>query len=261
MTKQKFWTQLLLFIAVLLAVLATREYITDQLFVKGNESYVTHTLVKIIANVILIVISVFFIKKNRLYTIAGMKDTKLRNWYLLLFPILFLVALNVILLDNVKLHILLPNLAILAVYCISIGFAEELSIRGFLQSHLIQYFNNTKKNSIISVFLASLFFGVLHLFSFDKGFFGEISQVLFATFIGVMFGVLLVVTKRIYPLILVHILVDFVAKLDTAGLPVKAKIHSVMSLENAFVITVLTLPCLLYAILLMNRYSLVSNSN
>jgi membrane protease YdiL (CAAX protease family) len=255
MTKKQFWKQLLLFVVALLLILLTREYFSLQLIENGIESYQTHTFLSIGANIILILISVFFIKKNGLAKIAGIKGTTLKKWYLLIFP-LYLVLLNAITLDDINTDILIPNILILLIYSISIGIAEELSIRGFLQSHLINHFGKTKKNIVLSVFASSLFFGLIHLVNFDKGIYGELSQVCFAMFVGVMFGFLLVITKRIYPLIIIHTIIDFVAKLDSTGLPIKEKISKPESLENAIFIMALALPCLLYAIFLMKKQKL-----
>lgn len=255
--KQQFWKQLTIFIIALLLILLAREYFSHQLIENEIESYQVHTLLSIGANIILIFVSVFFIKKNGLTKIAGIKETKLKKWHLLIFPLIYLVSLNAFTMDDVNTDILLPNILFLLIYSISIGFAEELSIRGFLQSHLINRLKKTKKNSILSVFVSALFFGLIHLIKFDKGIYGELSQVGFATFIGVMFGVLLVITKRIYPLIIIHAIIDFVAKLDATGLPIKEKISESMSVENAVFITLLTLPCLLYAIFLINKHELV----
>jgi membrane protease YdiL (CAAX protease family) len=257
-TKKQFWNQLLLFVAALLLILTTREYVSHQLIENGVESYQTHMLLGIGANIVLIIVSMFFIKKNGLLKIAGIKGTKLKRWYLLLFPLVFLVVLNVLLMDDIDTAILFSNILFLLMYCISIGFAEELSIRGFLQSHLINYLGNTKKNIILSIFAAALFFGLIHLLNFDKGIYGEVSQVFFAMFIGVMFGVVLVITKRIYPLIIVHAVIDFAAKLDATGVPIKEKISQSMSIENAVLSVLLTLPCLLYGIFLMKKYQLIA---
>ena len=256
MTKKQFWNQLLLFVAALLLILIIREYFSHQLIENRVESYKIHMLLGTGANIILIILSMFFIKKNGLLKIAGIKGTKLKRWYLLLFPLVFLVLLNVLLMDDIHIDILFPNVLFLFIYCISIGFAEELSIRGFLQSHIINFLGNTKKNIIFSIFAAAIFFGLIHLLNFDKGIYGEISQVFFATFIGIMFGVVLVITRRIYPLIIVHAVIDFAAKLDATGFPIKEKINTSMSIENAVLSVLLVLPCLLYGIFLMKKSAL-----
>ncbi|MFT4851538.1 MAG: membrane protease YdiL (CAAX protease family) [Sediminicola sp.] len=259
MNKQQFWNQLIIFIIALLLILFGREYFSQQLIVNEIESYQTHMLLGIGVNIILILVSYFFIKKNGLMKIAGIKRTKLKKWYLLIFPF-YLVIINAIGMDDVNTDILIPNILTLLIYSISIGFAEELSIRGFLQSHLINHFGKTKKTVILSVGVAALFFGFIHLMKFDKGIYGELSQISFATFIGVMFGILLVITKRIYPLIIIHAIIDFVAKLDATGLPIKEKTHEIVSAESAFFIVLLSLPCLIYAIFLIKKYELIEKN-
>ena len=75
-----------------------------------------------------------------------------------------------------------------------------------------------------------------------------------------MFGFLLVITKRIYPIIIVHAIIDFVAKLDSTGIPIKEKISESMSIENAIFIGLLALPCFLYGIFLMKKYELIEST-
>ena len=260
MTKETFWKQLILFVITLLLILSIREYFSYKLIYNGTDSYQAHTLLSIGANFILILVSIFFIKKNGLNKIAGIKGTKLKKWYLLIFPLVYLVLLNALLMDNINTATLFPNILLLLILSVSIGFAEELSIRGFLQSHLINYFGNTKKSIVLSVVASALFFGFIHLMNFDKGIYGELSQVCFATFIGIMFGFLLIITKRLYPLIIVHAIIDFVAKLDSTGLPIKEKISESMPVENAVFIVLLTMPCLIYGIFLMKKYRLIEKT-
>tara|TARA_B100001059_G_C17680469_1_gene499443 strand:- start:55 stop:864 length:810 start_codon:yes stop_codon:yes gene_type:complete len=260
MTKKQFWNQLTLFITALLLITLTREYFSHKLIESGIESYQTHIFLSIGANLILILVSYFFIQKNGLTKIAGIKGTRLNKWYLLIFPLVYLVLLNGLYMDDPNMDLLLPNVGLLIIYAISIGFAEELSIRGFLQSHLINHFGKTKSNIILSVLASALFFGFIHLIKFDKGIYGELSQVFFATFIGVMFGFLLVITKRIYPLIIIHAIIDFVAKLDSTGVPIKQKIVEPTSVENAVLTTLLVLPCLIYGIFLMKKYRLIERA-
>jgi membrane protease YdiL (CAAX protease family) len=255
MIKKQFWKQVGIFVIILLLIIAIREYSSHQLIAHGIVSYQLHMLVGIGANVILSVVSFLFIKKHGLLSIAGMQGTKLTKWSLLLFP-LYLVLLNISTMDALPQHIGSLNITILIVYSISIGVAEELSIRGFLQSYFIRRFGTTKKAIVQSIFAAALFFGLIHLLNFDKGIYGELSQVCFALFIGLMFGALLVITKRIYPLIILHSIIDFFGKLDATGLPVQEKAGTPMVLENAVFISVLALPCLVYALILLKRNAL-----
>lgn len=258
MSKSVFWTQLSVFMAILVTILLTREYVALQLVKRGIGNYSAHMLLGIAANVILIVFSFYLIGKNNLETLAGLANKKLEKGFLLIFPLVYLVLLNVFLMDDLPTDNLLVNLLLLAIYAISIGFAEELSIRGFLQSHFIRFFGTTTKRLRLSVFLSALLFGIIHFIKFDKGIYGELSQVCFALFIGVMFGFLLLITKRIYPLIILHAIVDFVAKLDSMGISVKGETTQSVSAENAIAIVILVSPCLIYGIFLMKRYPILT---
>ncbi|MDG1884383.1 MAG: hypothetical protein P8I71_02925 [Flavobacteriaceae bacterium] len=90
MNTKHFWNQLTLFIVGLLLLLVVREYFSLQLIKNGIESYRIHTLVGISANILLIGISYFFIKKNGLLHIAGLKGTKLKNGIYLFFRLFML---------------------------------------------------------------------------------------------------------------------------------------------------------------------------
>lgn len=254
MLKSKFWNQLLLFVIVLLIVLIGKEYFIKLLIQKEIVSYQIHTLLYIGSNLLIVLVSILLIQKNELSEIAGIKNTKLKKKYFLIFPVVYLVLLNVLLMDEINREFLVPNIILFVIYSLSIGFAEELSIRGFLQSHLIKHFGSTKKGIIMSVLISSLFFGLLHTIKFDKGIYGELSQVGYATFIGIMFGMLLVITRRIYPLIIIHAIVDFVGDFDTIGVSMKNTTINSISFENAILITLLVLPCLLYGIFMMKKY-------
>lgn len=250
----RFWSQLSLFAVTFIAILMLREFSTHLLLQNGIHDYQIHTAVSIAANILLVLISIVLINQNGLRDIAGLGKVKTEKWYLLLFPLIYLVGLNLLISDDPSSEATTVTIGIFLIYCLSIGFAEELTIRGFLQSFLIKHFGNTKKGILSAVILASLFFGLVHLIKFDSGLYGEIAQLAFASFIGLMFGIVLVLTKRIYPLIIIHAIIDLFADLDEVGMPIQEKVAEAGSLENALLIILLTSPCLIYALVLMVRY-------
>ncbi|WP_109831593.1 CPBP family intramembrane glutamic endopeptidase [Reichenbachiella versicolor] len=257
MAQKQFWNQLILFSICLLLILSIREILSYQLIAHRIESYQIHTALNIVANVILILVSIFFINKNELGKVAGLKGTKLKKWFLLIFPLAYLVLLNVLFSDSTETNYQWLDMVLFVIYCLSIGFAEELSIRGFLQSHLISRLGNTKKGVVLSVFISALFFGVIHLLNFDAGITGELLQVSYATFIGVMFGAVLVITKRLYPLMIIHSIIDFVGELELVGVPIIEKIKEPVSIEDALIVALLVSPCLFYGVFLMIRHRLI----
>ena len=252
--EQKLWKPVWSFSVLLVAILLIRTLIKHVLIEHLILDYKIHLLLGITANIALIFIAIFYIRKHDLLMLSGIKKQPIIKPLLLLFPLVYLVLLNVIFSDLETAQLTITNVLMLLIYTLTIGFAEELSLRGFLQTYLLKHFGDKKKYTIIIVGVA-FFFGVLHLIKFDKGLYGEISQVLFATFIGVLFGVLLLITKRIYPLILIHAAIDFAAKIDSVGVPVAVQ-TSATSLGSAVFITLLVLPCLLVGLFLLKKHVL-----
>ncbi len=246
-----------LFIFLFFSIVVLKRLTVFYLAQNQTISYESYLLTKTIYNVILAVVSFYMIKINGLKELAGITKIKPKKIGLVIIGGLYLILLNIVFSDDI-INATITNVSVLLIYCISIGLSEELSIRGFLQSSLVNYFKNPKK----AIFIASLFFGIVHLIRFDKGVYGESSQVFYAAFIGVMFGVLLLITKRIYPLVIIHALIDFFAKIDRVGqnFNIENINTTLTSLPNAVLNILVVLPCLLYGLFLMKKY-IVNNHN
>ncbi|MBX2846117.1 MAG: CPBP family intramembrane metalloprotease [Saprospiraceae bacterium] len=249
-----FWKPLIVFVFGITTIVVIKQVLAQQLIRNGINGYETHTLIGLAANLLLIGLSIFLIRKNNLFELAGLRSPLLKKWTLFIFPVAYLGLLNLLLMDDIVQQPSLLNLALFSVYCLSIGFAEELSLRGFMQSYLIKHWGRTKRQVMLSIGLTALFFGVLHFIKFDQGLYGEMAQVVYASFIGIMFGALLVITRRIYPLIVIHAIVDFIGDYDAIGLPIPGHLGETTSPSDALLITLLVLPCFLYGAFLMKRH-------
>ncbi|GGG31183.1 hypothetical protein GCM10011344_35140 [Dokdonia pacifica] len=245
---------LVAFIAILILIISSREWTTDLLITQGITSYTSHSLFSTGVNIVMSIIAFVFIRKYQLQSLAGIRTGKVQHMWLLLYP-LYLILINILFMDEIPTDNLWMNILVLLIYCISIGYSEELSLRGFMQSYLIKAYGHSKKGIVFSVFGAAFIFGVLHLFKFDKGMYGEVSQVFFALFIGVLFGALLLRTKRLYPLIIIHALIDFFAKLDGMGIPKTATevTPQSSSLMSALITTLIVAPCLVFGIIMLRK--------
>ncbi len=245
--------QVISFIIVLIVLLVSRELLKSQLLETSYNNYNIHSLVGIFFNIVLSSIAFIYIKKNDLFQLAGLTKLKPQKWWLVLFPMLYLTALNALSMDDFGDTVSITSIILLIVYCISIGVSEELALRGFLQSFLIKHSSHIKNNQTKAILIAAFIFGVLHLLKFDKGVYGELGQVLFATFIGVCFGALLLTIKRLYPLIIAHAIIDFAAKLDAVGQSIEKGIAEAQTLGNALVIVLLVLPVFLYGLFILKK--------
>ncbi|PKH49469.1 CPBP family intramembrane metalloprotease [Tenacibaculum sp. Bg11-29] len=244
--------QIILFTFFITILLITNNFVKDYLLSNNITSYNTYLFTRIISNLLLATVSFIVAKKLNLFKLGGLTKIEPKKPWLIIFPLVFLVLLNGLFLDSIPSYSI-SNLLMLAIYCISIGISEELSLRSVLLPLFSKYFGDNKKAQIKAVFIAALLFGLLHLIKFDKGIYGEISQVFFASFIGVMFGAILLVIKRIYPLIIIHAVIDFVAKLDSIGKPIKEVITNPMDLGSAVLSILLTFPCLIYGIYVLKK--------
>lgn len=249
-TEEKYsWKQLFVFIMFYLLILAIRQYSLSEI----DNSFQSQALLNIVSNLTLIGISVFFIKTNKLMGIAGLSGSFFNKIGLTVFPLVYLVSLNLIFSDTINKENFFLNFSILTIYALTIGFAEELTIRGFMQSFLIKKIGHSKKNVFWAIVLTSLFFGLLHFIKFNNGVYGEIAQVLYASFIGFMFGAILLVTKSMYPLVIVHTMVDFASKLDSMGISVTENATKETPFINNILTVVLVLPCLLYGFFVFKK--------
>ncbi len=86
------------------------------------------------------------------------------------------------------------------------AFGEEMFFRGFIITRLQSVFSGVKFASVIAVILAAAFFGYVHMYY--QGMRGFVT----AGAIGIAFGATFLLMKRnLYPVILVHGLVDTLA--------------------------------------------------
>ncbi|MEO9570668.1 MAG: CPBP family intramembrane glutamic endopeptidase [Polaribacter sp.] len=251
MKKSNILKQIVVFTLFIISILILKTSTAKYLLSIDINDYNTQTISKIFFNLLLIIGSVYLIRKEDLFKTGGLTKVKVEKPLLLVFPLIYLVLLNLLIPSEIP-AFNFSNILILTLYCISIGFAEELSIRSVLLPLILKFNNGSKMKAVL---FSSLIFGALHLIHFNKGIPGEISQLFFATFIGFMFGALLLITKRIYPLIIIHAIIDFVAKLDSLGKPIKETVYDPMDIESAIFTVILVLPCLIYGLIIFRKYS------
>lgn len=116
--------------------------------------------------------------------------------------------------------------------CVLTGFSEEVFFRGFLLSVLVKRLWEKRGGIAVSVLLSSATFGMMHWSNclkkidvgpgFHIGFdattqstVSALVQMVYATFIGVFFAAVLLKSNKLWPLVLMHALVNFPAALRT----------------------------------------------
>jgi membrane protease YdiL (CAAX protease family) len=157
-------------------------------------------------------IGYMLIKKWNLKVIGGLsaiykwefKSLNLIPTYLMLLGIVSVISA-----DLTKIE--LPNIFLLLFGMLTVGFGEEFLFRGVLQALFLKKYISLKSGLFLGTFIPAFAFGLFHLFNLFNGqpITPVIIQVIFATFIGFFFGVLLLKTNKMIPLVITHALINF----------------------------------------------------
>lgn len=158
------------------------------------------------------------IAKLKLKPIAGLSSKyKWKFKSLNLLPIyLFIAGLLTVSSKDVS-QIQPTNLLILLFGCLAVGFGEEFIFRGLLQPLFLKRYIKHPRGMLLGVFIPALFFGLFHLVNLidRQQVVPVLIQVVFATFIGFFFGVLVLKTNKLLPLAITHGLINFFLSLQT----------------------------------------------
>lgn len=167
---------------------------------------------------LLFILCYIIIVKLGLTTITGLSSKyKWKFKYLNLIPIyLFIIGLLTVASKDIS-QIQPSNLLILLFGCLAVGFGEEFMFRGLLQSLFLKTYIKHGRGLFLGVFIPALFFGLFHLVNLinSQEVLPVLIQVVFATFIGFFFGVLVLKTNKLIPLAITHGLINFFLSLQT----------------------------------------------
>jgi membrane protease YdiL (CAAX protease family) len=159
------------------------------------------------------------------------------NWreWLSYLPLLILPVLSALVSDF---QVTSPTqITFFALFAFAIGFAEEVIVRGiFLRIFL-------PKGRLYAVLMSSLIFGLMHLGNLligaDLG--STLTQVVYATLIGIAFAGVMSYGRSIWPLIVIHALVDFFPMLSGP-----ATDNSQMDILSALILVAVQIPFAIY---------------
>ena len=106
----------------------------------------------------------------------------------------------------------LPYLLLSFVAMMCVGVAEEVMCRGFLFGACREYFGENKKGIYLSVIISALIFGGTHLLNLlftPDLVIATITQVIYASEVGIIFAVIYYRSENLLPCIILHGLFDF----------------------------------------------------
>ena len=212
MEKKKRW----LFLSILVAALGLVPLAVASGLTKGMTNDIPEECIKFAARVIGGVLLILYIKKVYKIRIGIRKENLIKGvfWYGLTI-VLFVAGMLVLNRSDYgtpdrSLVEVLPLMAFYAVTNLGIGLLEESVCRCVLFNSFKEFLGNNKKGVYLATFLSSLLFGVIHLGNLNgSNTISTITQVIYATFFGMLFAVIYYRSGNLLSCIILHGLVDF----------------------------------------------------
>ena len=174
--------------------------------------YVLSSVNNLVAFVVLIIIA----KKIGLFDDIPWNVKGVFKGLLLGIPVLLfcLVQLSGILEATYDYSIVINVFGVVAalIYCVAIALWEEFLCRGVILTNMLKKWGNSKNGIIKSVILSAFIFGAAHVIT---GFGGDWTnttiQIVYASFMGLLFGVIYIETKSLASTIVLHFILNLTA--------------------------------------------------
>lgn len=163
----------------------------------GLTNYKTTT-----CNLILSILILIFIVKNKLSKYYGLIKVKEPKKYLYFIPLIIIISMN--LWHGININNSIKEIIFFTLNMICVGFLEEIIFRGFL-------FKILEKDSIkTAILVTSLTFGVGHILNLLNGatLIPTLIQICYSTSIGYLFAIIFQKSKSLLPCIITHMLVN-----------------------------------------------------
>lgn len=217
---------------------------------------------KACADSIIVLLSIFLIKKFDLWDSAGFKKSGLSKGMLYGIPFI-VIGIGSAIISNIGTDwgslqlISISNAVIFSLNMLLVGMNEEIWMRSLILNLFLKKYGMTKKGVWTSIIISAAVFGVIHIPNI--AFMNPITllvQVINAASAGVLFAVIFIRSKNIWAGIVVHAIVDwlslFIANCYTGGSSV---LSISMSIPQAVIMILLgSLPPIVIATLYMRKY-------
>ena len=104
----------------------------------------------------------------------------------------------------------LLGILIFALFCLSVGFFEEMAFRGCVLMFFLKKRSNTKGGIFIAILLSSVAFGLIHLVNlFTASPAAVLLQIGYSALIGGLCSLVLLATKNIWRCVVIHAVYNF----------------------------------------------------
>jgi membrane protease YdiL (CAAX protease family) len=237
---------------------------TEKLYLSFCDNLCAVFLGQLTKNLVVSIILIIVLIKFDLIKSIGLNafPNRWKDWFIA-WPFIIIILVNFleIITGDLTIDTSKPVMIILfTLMNFFIGFFEELLVRGVILGVLLLKWGNTKKGIYLSVIVSSVLFGsghILNLIGNPSILVATLSQVVYATFIGIFFATCVLRSKTIWPMIILHATIDFLGqvKLITIGGGIEAlrMAEASISLQDALMSIVVTLIFSIYAFFLLRK--------
>ncbi len=105
----------------------------------------------------------------------------------------------------------IADILLFAMFCLSVGFFEEITFRGCVLMYLLKKRNTSKKGIFMAIFWSSVVFGLVHMVNFvTDSPIAVILQIGYSTLIGALCSLVLLATKNVWLCVFLHATYNFV---------------------------------------------------
>lgn len=206
---------ILLIISTVAVTFIPLDGVFNGLIDKQSINYIAGIFEQILVSIVII----FMLKKFGLVKQAGF-NTKIK-WksLLVMLPIFFYLLINLSdwLGGNIKINTSKPVLIILFILTYATtGLFEETLCRGAILTLMLVKWGKSRKGCYLALIVSSFLFGsthIVHFFLHDASLLSNLTQITYATFIGIFFGAIVIRTKSIYPAMVLHAVFDITGSL------------------------------------------------
>ena len=195
------------FLLVLMGVIALVNI--DLFSYEKDETMIRHTMIRFIGGLIMILIMVSSGYRSLF------KFKNIGKSLLIILPALLISINNFPIIAYIDQRAFLTEPAyrvfLFLVECLSVGFFEEIIFRGFLLMFLIKALSHMKNKIILSIFISSALFGLIHLLNlFSGASIGDtLLQVGYSFLVGMLWAVLFLKTNNLWLIMILHALYNF----------------------------------------------------
>ncbi|BCN32896.1 CPBP family intramembrane glutamic endopeptidase [Anaeromicropila herbilytica] len=228
-------------------------FLFDSICGQQEAEYIVGILEQTVVSVILIL----FLKKIDYLKKAGFQRKCNELW--ILWPMICFILLNASdYLGSVAIDKSKPLLILLFVLVyLSTGLFEETLCRGVVFTVMLEKWGGSKRGYYSAILLSSLIFGLTHFIHYilgDSSFLYTVTQVIYASFVGVFFCASMIRNRSIYPAMLLHGLFDIAGSLKeiavNGGID---KSYKTTTLDETVVCVIILLPLFVYGLFIIRK--------